>query len=267
MLNSWTPVRKRKSTQQVSLSKSVLNQGMSKRYRSGKHYGWASDSAIRSAGGYRSGITGSVYTRDILAAKGGSSGFVDKNIGQNMTSDTAQVSLLFTCAQGTTTQERIGRKLRITSLQFRAYITPGTGASAKWDHAYMYVVYDKRPTQALPTLAEIQESAASTALTNENGFDRFKILKRWDYMVIGNENAVANLTDKSCYNVKKYMKVGGKKGLPVSYMSNTAGLAGTIAGITEGAIYLVVGGAHANGLGLHSILTGNCRVRFRDVLS
>lgn len=226
--------------------------------------GWASDAALASAGGYRNWM-GNPYTVDVLLRKTGSNGFVDKYYNHGMAYDYATpVALLATIAQGTTTQERIGRKCQLTSIQLRGEIRASSIATATVAHAVLTIVYDKRPNGVLPTLSEIYEGTNPEALNNENGFDRFQILKRWDLSVIGNLAAAGNQTAKSQYIVKKYIKLKNK---PACYKTDAPGVAGTITGITEGALYTAISCDHTVASTLAPHIQVSTRVRFRDQLS
>ena len=46
------------------------------------------------------------------------------------------------------------------------------------------IVYDKRPTGALPTVSDILVSASSSAMNNDANTGRFSILKRHDDILI-----------------------------------------------------------------------------------
>lgn len=222
----------------------------------------ASDAALASAGGYRN-FLGNPYTVSVVAAKSGSSGFVDfSDIGTEMTS-TGSVRLLFTCAQGTSTQERIGRKLMLTSIQMKGLVQATNNVAVEHTRNRLSIVYDSRPTGALPGISEIYESAASEALTNENGFDRFQIIRSWYFPILGNLGAAANVNARSTKMMSHYIKLG-KRGKSCAYGVDAAGVAGSIAGIKEGALYLVTTSNQAAGSGPQSQL--NYRVRFRDVL-
>jgi len=222
----------------------------------------ASDAALSSAGGYRS-FMGTPYTSSVLARKGGTSGFVDIVIDQPAVHDGTQLGLLATVAQGTTTQERIGRKLTWKSIQLRGSMNASSATTAKVDKVVMLLIYDKRPTGALPTLADVLEGTRGFDLNNENGFDRFKILKRMEWMIIGNTSGPTHLTANTAKNVKKYIKLNK----PCAYGVDAAGVAGSIAGIKEGALYWALTGSHNTASGLGTDVYVAARVRFQDVLS
>lgn len=242
---------------------------MPKRHRSGPHYAYASDRTLASAGGYRSGITGHVYTRDILQQKASTNGFVDYNITQNMSSDGAgRVHLIATIPQGTSTQTRIGRKCQLKAVQFRGHVRCSAHAAADDAQCCIVLVYDKRPTGILPTANQILESSDPLALNKEDGFDRYKICKRWDFAIMGNRSAptTGSMGARSNKQLMAY-KSFGKKGLNARYTTNAAGIAGTIAGITEGALYLVVLSSEVFASTYGPDLELKMRIKFQDLLS
>jgi len=240
-----------------------------KRYRSHGTYARASDIALASAAGYRSALTGNVYTRDTLQSKSGTSGFVDYAInGVDVSNDANMVHLIATIAEGTTTQERIGRKCQLTSVQFRGYCRAVNATGGKRCQVCAILVYDKRPIGTLPAITDILESASPTALNKEDGFDRFKILKRWDFAILGNEYAPDGGSENARSNKQLCSyKSFGKKGLNARYKTDTAGKNGTIDGITEGALYFCMVG-DLNAASTHNpVMKMNMRIKFRDVLA
>lgn len=223
--------------------------------------------AARRSAGYSTGYFGT-YARDVIAAKGGTSGFVDYNVYQNIGNDNTMVHLIATIAQGTTTQERIGRKCKLNSVQFRGYVRSSLNTAAARSQVAIALIYDMRPTGTLPTAAEILETADPIALNNENGFDRFKIIKRWDFAILGNEFAPNDgaLTDRSNKQMNHFVKLG-KRGKRACYGVDAAGVAGSIAGIKEGALYLLVLSDKASASTYCPVAVFNTRTRFTDILS
>ena len=100
------------------------------------------------------------------------------------------VTLLNTVAQGAAVTQRVGKKIVMKGLQCRGNLQNGSTANSN-DVAFM-IVYDKRPTGALPTVSDILVSASSSAMNNDANTGRFSILKRHDDILIGNLTAAAN---------------------------------------------------------------------------
>ena len=88
------------------------------------------------------------------------------------------VTLLNTVAQGAAVTQRVGKKIVMKGLQCRGNLQNGSTANSN-DVAFM-IVYDKRPTGALPTVSDILVSASSSAMNNDANTGRFSILKRHD---------------------------------------------------------------------------------------
>ena len=123
------------------------------------------------------------------------------------------------------------------------------------------IIYDKRPTGALPTITDILVSAASNSMNNDANAGRFQIVKRMDEL-LGNRSftgAVANaLVDCSAAEADWWIDL---KNRPVTYKA--AGT-GAIGDIEEGALYLVTIGSTAAGTAAAE-LGANFRLRFQDI--
>jgi len=120
------------------------------------------------------------------------------------------------------------------------------------------IVYDKRPTGALPAITDILNSVAAQAQNNDANSGRFSILKRHDDILIGNLTAAANYTEVAVRTCDYWLSLKGR--------ATTFKAAGTgaIADIEDGALYLVTVGGTAAGTGAAS-LTGTFRLRFLDI--
>lgn len=190
------------------------------------------------------------------------SGFVDLALATYQF-DTAggatSITLLATVAQGASVNQRIGKKIVLKSLQCRGYVTNKT-TSAINDCA-MLIVYDKRPTGALPAVTDILSTATSASMNNDANSGRFVILKRSDFMLIGPVTGVIatqQLTECTSMSADFYLNL---KGLPEVFKA--AGT-GAIGDIEEGALYLVMVGDKAAGTAAAEALL-SFRTRFVDV--
>lgn len=123
------------------------------------------------------------------------------------------------------------------------------------DASFM-VVYDKRPTGALPTITDILISANSASFNNDNNSGRFRILKRVDRQFIGNSATPATGLEANTEDFWLDLK-----GLPVVFKA--AGT-GAIGDIEEGALYIVTVGNVAAGNGAATLSSG-FRTRFVDI--
>lgn len=183
-------------------------------------------------------------------------GFVDVASATYALDTTGSVTLLNTVAQGAGVSQRVGKKIVLKSLQFRGIMQNGSAATAN-DVAFL-VVYDKRPTGALPAVTDILALASAQAMNNDANGGRFSILKRVDSYLIGNLTAPANYTEIAVRDCDYFLPL---KGLQTVYK---AAATGAIGDIEEGALYLVTIGGTAAGTGAASLI-GTMRLRFIDV--
>lgn len=187
-------------------------------------------------------------------------GFLDVATATYALDTTGTVTLLNAVPQGTSVNQRVGKKMVMKSLQARGAMNNGSTAILN-DVAYM-IVYDKRPTGALPAVTDILVTANSTAMNNDANSGRFTVVKRIDECLVGNASvtgAVANaLTEATIKSCDFYLDL---KNLPTVYKA--AGT-GAIGDIEQGALYLVTVGGTAAGTAAASV-TQQFRLRFIDV--
>lgn len=181
------------------------------------------------------------------------SGYVDL-AGANYACDTTgSIVLIATIAQGVTVNTRVGKKVLLKSLQCRGNFNSGTTTTTAEGAAL--VVYDKRPTGALPAITDILVTASSNAMNNDANSGRFRILKRIDMVATGNSTTPATGNEIQAFDW--YLDLKGK---PLVFKAATTG---AIADIEEGALYFVTVGSVAAGTAAASINAG-FRTRFVD---
>lgn len=183
-------------------------------------------------------------------------GFVDLAAAAYAMDTTGSITLIATVAQGASVNQRVGKKIILKSLQIRGNLSNNTAATVN-DACYL-IVYDKRPTGALPAITDILVSVNSNAFNNDANSGRFEIIKRVDQALLGNGSAAANLTDLTYISADAYVDL---KGRPVNFK---AAATGAIGDIESGALYLVTVGNTVAGTGA---ATANLafRTRFLDV--
>jgi hypothetical protein len=186
----------------------------------------------------------------------GETGYVDTAFAAYAMDTTGTVTLLNTVAQGASVNQRVGKKIVLRGIQCRGYINNGTTANV--NDVAMLLVYDKRPTGALPTIADILVSANANAMNNDANAGRFRILKRQDDVLMGNAGAAANYLDSMYKAMDWWLDL---KNLPVVYK---AAATGAIGDIEEGALYLVTVGNIAAGTAAANMSAG-FRLRFKDI--
>jgi len=195
-------------------------------------------------------MTSSRYNRKFVGMR--ETGYVDLASANYPMDTTGAVTLVATIAQGTGVTQRVGKKCVYKSFQMRGYIS-NNSASTVNDVAWM-LVYDKRPTGALPSVTDILVTANSRAFNNDVNSNRFRILRRWDAELIGNSATPIDATFKS---VDEYVKCK----LPIEF--NAAGT-GAIGDISLGAVYLVTVGSNVAGTTAAALIAG-IRTRFVDI--
>lgn len=179
-------------------------------------------------------------------------GFLDVAAATYVYDTTGSIALLNTIAQGVTVNQRVGKKIIMKSIQIRG--NHYAGASGTVAEGAMLIVYDKRPTGALPAITDILNSVSPNAFNNDANSGRFRIVRRRDLTFTGNSTTPA--TGNEYFDASDFIKLN----LPVTYKA--AGT-GAIADIEEGALYVVtvgdkVAGATAGGAAL------GFRTRFLD---
>lgn len=196
--------------------------------------------------------------RSLQRAYAKEKGFFDTNLATYGLDTTGTVTLLNPVPSGTGVEQRVGKKIIMKGLQCRGTLLNANNQVIN-DIAYM-IVYDKRPTGALPAVTDILETANANALNNDANAGRFRILKRVDDVIIGNTTltgAVANaLTSATVKTCDWWLDL---KSAPVVYK-----LAGTgaIGDIEEGALYLVTVGTVA--AAASAVMNATFRMRFVD---
>lgn len=212
----------------------------------------------RNSGPGRSGFSSNFFR--LQRAYKNEMGYLDIASAVYGLNTTGSVTLLNAVPQGAAVTQRVGKKIVMKGLQARGTMY-GDNTAIYNDVAFM-IVYDKRPTGALPTITDILVSAGPQSMNNDANAGRFRIVKRVDEILIGNASttgAVANaLTEASIKSCDWWLDL---KGLPVVYKA--AGT-GAIGDIEQGALYLVTIGGQVAGTA-DATLDVSFRLRFLDV--
>lgn len=200
------------------------------------------------------------YVKGLQRAYAKEKGYLDIAEAVYPLNTTGSVTLLNAVPQGAAVTQRVGKKIVMKGLQCRGAMNNDSTAILN-DVAYL-IVYDKRPTGALPAITDILNAITPTAMNNDANAGRFNILKRVDEVLIGNNSvtgAVANaLTEATIKSCDFWLDLKSK---PVTYKA--AGT-GAIGDIEEGALYLVTLGGTAAGTADASMVAA-FRMRFLDV--
>jgi len=188
------------------------------------------------------GLTASSRQKTALAhlvAASKETGYLDIAAANYNFDTTGSVALLNAVPQGAAVTQRVGKKIVMKGLQCRGNMF--NNSTGLWNDVAFMIVYDKRPTGALPAVTDILVSASNNAMNNDANAGRFSILKRHDCVLLGNTTAAANLTDLSVVDSTWWLDLKSK---PVTYKA--AGT-GAIGDIEEGALYLVTVGSTVAG--------------------
>jgi len=168
-------------------------------------------------------------------------------------STTGSITLLATIAQGASVNQRIGKRAYYKSILMRGRMAAGN--TTQQADAAVLIIYDKRPTGALPAITDILTSISSFAFMNDNNTGRFEVIRRYDKVFAG--NALTPTTGLELYNADDFISL---KKRPIVFES--AGT-GAIGDIDEGAIYLVTVGSNVTGTSA-PILTASFRTRYTE---
>lgn len=142
------------------------------------------------------------------------------------------LGLLADLAQGTSQQERVGKRVRLNSLHIRGLISLGTQASAAPLFATLLIVFDREPTGILPAPSAIlANSPTPVALAyshaNDSNSTRFRVVMRRMY-------SMNFLRQSDPVVLEEFLDL---KGLYTIYGSDTTG---ALSNIKQGALYYLV---------------------------
>lgn len=145
----------------------------------------------------------------------------------------AQVWLLNTIPQGAGVSQRTGKRVRLVSLQIRGSIVVPANSNPVAVDCSMLVVYDKRPTGALPLQTDILTSTDTRGFMNDNNTGRFRVIRRFDFNLVGTTFTPAGVSSGSMKSLDTYVSL---KGLNTVFESVGTG---GIGDIDSGALYFV----------------------------
>jgi len=181
-------------------------------------------------------------------------GFADFSFVTTEANTTGYIAHLGVISQGSSTNQRIGKRITYKSVQVRGHVV--VGSATKTADTTMCIVYDRDPGAAVPTIAEIFNSASPNSFLNDNNSDRFRILRRLDMNLCGNSTTPA--TGREIFQLEEFIDL---KGLKAEYKTSSTG--GVMGDLTMGALYVVLlsdmpGGTTAPVYGF------GARIRFAD---
>lgn len=167
---------------------------------------------------------------------------------------TGSVTLVNGVATGTDYTDRIGRRVNVTAIQMRGWLTYEGTSAAIGSLARVMLVEDMQPNGVIATPSDILTELRPESFMNMNNRERFKV--HYDAQVaLGPYDLSLGFGSPSVRSLKCYKKVN----IPVVF----EGTAATIGSISSGAIYLFVIGSLPSGTGDVN-LRATCRMRFVD---
>ena len=174
---------------------------------------------------------------------------VDTTINQ-VADTTGAVTLLNGVARGDDINQRVGRRVRLASLQASIvnYVTPATGIDQT--HRCL-IVYDKQSNGVAPAITDVLVSASTVAMPNLDNRQRFVIL----YDKLMHLNAAAEPGSMVAFKINKRLPYG---------VQFNSGDAGTVADIQTGGLFFITIGSIAAG-GTAGTFSGRVRVRYTDM--
>lgn len=161
---------------------------------------------------------------------------------------TGTITLINTIAQGTTVSTRVGKKVLLGYVGLKGFVR--ALASTVVTEARNMVVYDRRPTGALPSITDILTASTTFAFNNDNNEGRFEILEDWCFPLsaLGSGFDIAEFNAVCPVNAATVYKAAGT---------------GVIADISEGALYFVTVGTDAGAAGAQTEV--GIRVYYEDI--
>lgn len=164
-----------------------------------------------------------------------------------LTSSFTAATLLNGLAQGTGTNERVGRKTTLKSVQLRYTHIPTSGGPDS--QVRIAIIYDKQPNGALPAASDIFNQANFNSHLNLANSDRF--------VVIMDEISESSQSSLIGISGQRYVKCN----LETIYGGTTNG----IASINSGSLMILAANNADPTIGAVSSLFFNVRIRYTDV--
>lgn len=178
--------------------------------------------------------------------------YVDLGVAAYNTDTTGTITLIATIPTGATQVTRVGKKVILDSLQIRGRFIYGATPGTTLPKACLLIVYDKRPTGALPAITDVLTAVSSFAFNNDDNSNRFRIVRRIDCSI-----CASNVGHSQNWNIVEEF-------IPLNKYAEYKSLGtGAIADIEEGALYAITVSDIAAGAAAGSISVAY-RTRFHE---
>jgi len=169
--------------------------------------------------------------------------------------------LINTVPTGNSAVSRIGKKIAMSAVQIRGQINAASASDANKLCLLLVYVRNNNAAAALPAITEIMVAQESSSLTNRDLAQKFKILRRWEFMQQGAlVGAAAGQTSASNFAFDEYVPLK-----QLEAMWTSASTAGTIGEFEKGSLLLIGFGDTAYGATTTPLGFFNTRVYFHDV--
>lgn len=184
------------------------------------------------------------------------------NIGMNFDTTSSKVDQIIhinPIPVGGSSQARIGKKISGTAVSIKGYVrcSPDT----TYDKASLMLVWVRSPNlTALPDVTDILTGRTSNDHTNLDHASKYKILRRWDYNMIGSSSQPS--TGLELQFIDEYIKLKENKYETLWSNGNTDG---SYPGIDKGALLLLSVGLNAFNEDSTPVFRGQTRFYFNDV--
>lgn len=180
---------------------------------------------------------------------------VDTALTTTIVPTTATITLLNGIATGTDYVNRIGRKILIKSILFRATVIPNTSNNTPaGDVTRHMLLYDSQANGAAPAIGDILQNSSINDPMNLNNRDRFKVIFDKFVTMAAAQYSTGTLTAGS----PTAKQVTVYKRCNLEQIFNNTG--SSVTSIQTGALYYVV----LSGFNNQSTSLWTCRVRFID---
>lgn len=159
---------------------------------------------------------------------------------------------------GNSSITRVGRRLNITAVAIRGQIY--SNVSSDVVKASIVLIWDRHPNKAaaLPAWTTILTNQTTDQLTNKDYAPRFKILRRWDFILCGNLTA-GQTTSAGGYAIDEFVKLKNK--VTIWDAADTTGI---VTNMIEGSLLLGVLGDESAASNKAPLAIFNTRVYFQD---
>ena len=117
----------------------------------------------------------------------GENKYVDIATNAYQLDTTGDVVHLDVVPQGSSVSERDGRKFMVRWVSIRGFSTNLTTATQ--NKCAIILVWDNQPAKSLAAMTDLLDSASSESQNKRENASRFRVLRRWDFMLTGKGDA------------------------------------------------------------------------------